>query len=179
MPVNWKDPDAFTRLLAAMVAAQDMKLDYRKIASMYGNGATYDSIEGRFRIIKKEAAALKAEVDNGDRPEAPTRGAVSANITPRKPKSATHTPKKEKTLGGRVGKSNGTPGKKRGNGVKGIKEEPDSNSSSFMEPPSTEEDEGFAADLEGGFVSHSQGGGEGGEFELYHEVEDSMDFAAF
>lgn len=26
MPVNWKDPEAFTRLLAAMVAAQDMKV---------------------------------------------------------------------------------------------------------------------------------------------------------
>ena len=26
MPVNWKDPKAFTRLLAAMVAAQDMKV---------------------------------------------------------------------------------------------------------------------------------------------------------
>ena len=26
MPVNWKNPDAFTRLLAAMVAAQDMKV---------------------------------------------------------------------------------------------------------------------------------------------------------
>ena len=26
MPVNWKDPSAFTRLLAAMVAAQDMKV---------------------------------------------------------------------------------------------------------------------------------------------------------
>ena len=28
MPVNWKDPDAFTRLLAAMVAAQDMKVSF-------------------------------------------------------------------------------------------------------------------------------------------------------
>jgi hypothetical protein len=64
MLVNWKDLDAFTRLVA-MVAAQDMKLDYRKIATMYGNGATYDSIERRFRIIKKEAAVLKSEIDTG------------------------------------------------------------------------------------------------------------------
>lgn len=28
MPVNWKEPDAFTRLLAAMVAAQDMKVSH-------------------------------------------------------------------------------------------------------------------------------------------------------
>lgn len=26
MPVNWKDPKAFERLLAAMVAAQEMKV---------------------------------------------------------------------------------------------------------------------------------------------------------
>ncbi|KAL8847532.1 MAG: hypothetical protein Q9221_007432 [Calogaya cf. arnoldii] len=75
MPVNWNDPKAFKRLLAAMVAAQDMKLDYRKIASMYGEGATYDAIEGRFRIIKKEAAKLLAEIENGQRPIAPARGA--------------------------------------------------------------------------------------------------------
>ncbi|MCJ1450348.1 hypothetical protein MMC28_000679 [Mycoblastus sanguinarius] len=157
MPVNWKDPDAFTRLLAAMVAAQDMKLDYRKIASMYGNGmhpplppsstppipppisspnppsnpptptgATYDSIEGRFRIIRKEAAVLKSEVDSGARPAA----------TPKKPKTTTTTttPKKDKTLGGRVGKpTNGTPTKKGGgNVIKGVKEEPGSSASSFF-----------------------------------------------
>lgn len=90
-------------------------------------GATYDSIEGRFRIIKKDAAALKAEVDNGDRPEASRRGAVSVNaITPKKTKSTISTPKKEKTLGGRVNKSNATPTKKRDHAIKGIKEEPDS-----------------------------------------------------
>ena len=49
---------------------------------MYGNGATYDSIEGRFRIIKKEAANLKAEIDNGVRAEAPPRGV--GNSTPSK-----------------------------------------------------------------------------------------------
>ena len=89
-------------------------------------GATYDSIEGRFRIIKKEAAALKAEIDNGDRPEAPIRGASSANSTPRKNKSSISIPKKEKTIGGRIYKSNGTPTKKRGTATKGIKEETDS-----------------------------------------------------
>lgn len=67
--------------------------------------------------------ALKAEVDSGKRPEAPTRGTVSATLTPKKPKSTVGTPSKEKTVGGRVGKSNGTPTKKRG---KGIKEEPQS-----------------------------------------------------
>lgn len=79
-------------------------------------GATYDTIEGRFRIIRKEAAKLKEEVDSGVRPEAPARG----------------TPKKEKTLGGRVAKSvNATPTKKRGNATKGVKQEPSCNGESF------------------------------------------------
>lgn len=65
---------------------------------------------------------MKAEVDSGERSEAPPR---SANTTPKKPKSSTTTPKRERIIGGRVGKSSGTPSKKRGS-FKGIKEEPDS-----------------------------------------------------
>ncbi|KAL8993100.1 MAG: hypothetical protein Q9169_006602 [Polycauliona sp. 2 TL-2023] len=127
MPVNWKDPKAFERLLAAMVAAQEMKLDYRKIASMYGEGATYDAIEGRFRIIKKEASKLLAEVESGQRPEAPARGATTNKTsassatsaddagvaTPKKiskSRSTTSTPRAskaagDKVLGGRVSKN--------------------------------------------------------------------------
>ncbi|KAK0508182.1 hypothetical protein JMJ35_009266 [Cladonia borealis] len=136
MPVNWKAEDAYTRLLAAIVAANDLKLDYRKIATMYGNGATYDSIEGRFRIIRKEAAVMKAEVESGTRPAAPPRnanaaGSNSGQTTPKKPKTAT---KKDKTLTGRVSKSNtSTPPKKNGNGdlASVIKQEQDSTASSF------------------------------------------------
>ena len=71
---------------------------------------------------------MKAEVDSGERPEAPARGAVSAKSTPKKVKSAADTRRKDMTIGGRVSKSIGTPTKKRGNGnlIKGIKEEPDS-----------------------------------------------------
>lgn len=87
-------------------------------------GTTYDSIEGRFRIIRGEAAALKAEIENGTRAPAPARGsnnttasASSASntsgTTPKKPrakKSAANgapTPKKEKVFSGRVAKSGG------------------------------------------------------------------------
>lgn len=63
---------------------------------MYGEGATYDAIEGRFRIIKKQAQKLKEEVENG-RPIAPPRGANrSADTTPRKPK----TPRKQDSQDG-------------------------------------------------------------------------------
>ena len=69
---------------------------------------------------------MKAEIDSGERSEAPARGTTSANTTSKKPKSAANTPKKEKIIGGRVGKSNGTPSKNRGKVVKGVKQEPDS-----------------------------------------------------
>ncbi|MCJ1224182.1 hypothetical protein MMC12_000826 [Toensbergia leucococca] len=148
---NWKDPRSYERLLAAMVAANDMKLDYRKIASMYGEGATYDSIEGRFRLIRKAALDLKTEIDTGAREGAPARnnnknktdnnnngvkteeGTSSAACTPSKKKKPRvkqeeKTPTKKSNggavLGGRVGKV-GTPlkGKGKGGRMGGVKEE--------------------------------------------------------
>ena len=112
------------------------QLDYRKIATMYGQGATYDSIEGRFRIIRKEAAAMKAEIESGARPSAPPRNsnAGGSNAGPTTPKKAKTAIKKEKTISGRVTKSNAsTPSKKntKGNTANGIKQEQESAGSSF------------------------------------------------
>ena len=112
------------------------QLDYRKIATMYGQGATYDSIEGRFRIIRKEAAAMKAEIESGARPTAPPRNANASTggsgpTTPKKSKTAI---KKDKTITGRVTKSNAsTPSKRSTNGdiASGIKQELESGTSSF------------------------------------------------
>lgn len=103
---------------------------------MYGQGATYDSIEGRFRIIRKEAAAMKAEIESGARPAAPARNSNantggSGPTTPKKPKTAV---KKEKTITGRVTKSNAsTPSKKNTNAdvAAGIKQELESGATSF------------------------------------------------
>ncbi|KAL8773859.1 MAG: hypothetical protein Q9209_001289 [Squamulea sp. 1 TL-2023] len=156
MPINWKDAEAFKRLLAAQVAAQDMKLDYRKIAHMYGQGATYDAIEGRYRIIKKDAAELLAEAETGERPIPPARGSTSNTAKssttfdediatpkkPRAPRSATTTPRAKKTVGGnkvvggRVTKSTESSPKKKnmtGAVVNGIKEEVSSVESSMEE----------------------------------------------
>lgn len=74
---------------------------------------------------------MKAEIDSGERAEAPARGAAtSAFATPKKPKSAANTPKtkNERIIGGRVTKGNGfgTPSKKRGNGKGIVKAEPSS-----------------------------------------------------
>ena len=79
---------------------------------------------------------MKAEVESGERPAAPPRnvnaaGSNSGPATPKKSKTAT---KKDKTLAGRVTKSNAsTPPKKNANGdvASGIKQEHDSAVSSF------------------------------------------------
>ena len=54
---------------------------------MFGEGATYDSIEGRFRIVRKEAEKLKAEIESGCRAPAPARGTGSKTSTPKKPRA--------------------------------------------------------------------------------------------
>ena len=100
----------------------------RLIASKWSpTGTTYNSIEGRFRIIKEHAKLLKAEIES-DEPALATSHDNSAPAssfasnasenTPTKPRgkrvlvaNGTPTPKKEKVLSGRVGKNGGTPGK--------------------------------------------------------------------
>lgn len=59
---------------------------------MFGEGATYDSIETRFRNVKKEAKKLQEEIASGSRPSVapPTPrkrkrdAGLSAPLTPRK-----------------------------------------------------------------------------------------------
>ena len=79
---------------------------------------------------------MKAEIESGARPAAPPRntnagGGNSGTTTPKKPRTAT---KKDKTIAGRVTKSNAsTPSKKNTNGdvASAIKQEQDSAASSF------------------------------------------------
>ncbi|MCJ1307179.1 hypothetical protein MMC25_000825 [Agyrium rufum] len=61
MPVNWKAEDAMTRLVAAVIAASGMRVDYHAVAHYYGRGASYDAIEGRFRVFRREATVLQQE----------------------------------------------------------------------------------------------------------------------
>ena len=63
MPINWKLPTTYQKLLAAVYAASPQNHNYASIAAIFGEGATYDSIEGRFRIIKRDAAKLKTEAE--------------------------------------------------------------------------------------------------------------------
>ncbi|KAK5121934.1 hypothetical protein LTR85_004506 [Meristemomyces frigidus] len=119
---NWDSTETWQRVVAAIIAT-GVKLDLKAIATYYGT--TYDTLENRFRKIKKDAAVLKDEIESGKRGEAPPRG-KSAPTTPRKPK----TPKKEalnSVTNGRVSKT--SPTKKKT--IK--KEQMDSNASSIFD----------------------------------------------
>ncbi|RDW70751.1 uncharacterized protein DSM5745_08262 [Aspergillus mulundensis] len=70
--VNWKDPNSQHRLVAALIGASPNKPDYKAVAALFGQGATYDSIEGQCRKYRKMADELKAEAaKNGTVTSAP------------------------------------------------------------------------------------------------------------
>ncbi|KAI9835953.1 MAG: hypothetical protein M1837_003565 [Sclerophora amabilis] len=109
MPTDWGHIDSWKRLAAATWAASPQNHNYRAIATYFGRDATYDSIEGRFRIIKKEAKKLQEEIESGERPEAPVRG--SNTNTPKT------TPKKKRTT--TTSSAATTPSAANGNGSVG------------------------------------------------------------
>lgn len=117
MPIDWKSQDSYQRLLAALVAANDNSIDYKKVAYYFGQGATYDSIEGRFRIAKRMANELKREAEEEGR-QMPTSRVRSTNSTPRKPKAQRPANNAESSQhsvqSGRIEKS--TPSRRNRNG---------------------------------------------------------------
>ncbi|KAF8245751.1 hypothetical protein K440DRAFT_633017 [Wilcoxina mikolae CBS 423.85] len=87
--------EKYQRLLAATIAAHPgMKLNYHAIATIFGEGATYDTIETRFRTVKATGKQLAAEVASGERPA-----------------EATPTPRKRKAI---AGDANPSPTKRKG-----------------------------------------------------------------
>ncbi|KAK5733931.1 hypothetical protein LTR17_009338 [Elasticomyces elasticus] len=104
---NWESAETWQRVVASMLAT-GIKVDLKATATAYG--CTYDTLENRFRKLKKLAATLKEEVDNGERGDVAVPARVkSAPATPRKPK----TPKKDPmsaVANGRVSKA--SPSKK-------------------------------------------------------------------
>ncbi|TKA67838.1 hypothetical protein B0A55_09130 [Friedmanniomyces simplex] len=123
---DWESAETWQRVVASIIAT-GVKLDLKAMATAYG--CTYDTLENRFRKIKKLAATLKEEVDNGERGDIAVPARIkSAPSTPRKPK----TPRKDPlsaVANGRVSKA--SPSKKSGSGIK--KEHVESNASSFAE----------------------------------------------
>ncbi|KAI0969809.1 hypothetical protein F4678DRAFT_463135 [Xylaria arbuscula] len=65
---NFKTYEASTRLLAAVIATNNVKLDYTELAKHVGGGATKDSINHRLRAIKQLAKMQTACVKNGQDP---------------------------------------------------------------------------------------------------------------
>ncbi|KAK4548441.1 hypothetical protein LTR36_009351 [Oleoguttula mirabilis] len=109
---NWESTETWQRVVAAIIAS-GVKLDLKAIATyvnpLDSTGPLNDTLENRFRKIKKDAVVLKAEVETGKRGEVAPRG-KSAPTTPRKPK----TPKKgalSSVANGRISKA--SPTKKR------------------------------------------------------------------
>jgi hypothetical protein len=63
-------------------------VDFKMVAFYFGQGATYDAIEGRFRVAKKQALKLKQEAEQEGR-AVPVRGTTATpTSTPKKPRSA-------------------------------------------------------------------------------------------
>ncbi|KAL6720266.1 hypothetical protein ACLMJK_002187 [Lecanora helva] len=165
MPINWNTVEAKDRLFLATIAACDPKLDYRRIATFYGQGATYDSIEGQFRKIRNGAKELRAKVESGEIPVAPPRGSKTNPTTPRK---SSITPR-EKIIGGRITKSNNNTPTKKSKNTKGFKEETESSASSFYETKS--ELETSTEDL-ANWNTGSQSAMEGGDFDFLYVQEE-------
>ena len=118
MPIDWNSKESYQRLLAAVYAASPQNHNYRLIATMFGKGATYDAIEGRFRKIKAEATKLQQEVKDEERPEAFARGSAGSDTTPRRRRATKHsgdnnspTTARQAVLSGRVTKEKGGQGK--------------------------------------------------------------------
>ncbi|QRD87915.1 hypothetical protein F9C07_897 [Aspergillus flavus] len=99
MVVNWKNHESIDRLIASLLAAHpDTQLDYHAMALFFGQGSTYDSIEGRFRRYRKIADELRDEAHsrgitdiprNAGRNYTSGRSATSTPRTPRGPRGIT------------------------------------------------------------------------------------------
>jgi len=82
------------------------QLDYKEIARMYGEGATYNSIEHKFRAFRKEAEVLREEADKESTKDAGPSGSADAS-NPSSPNKPQTIPAKR----GRPPKNGKTPGK--------------------------------------------------------------------
>ncbi|KAF1933723.1 uncharacterized protein M421DRAFT_203609 [Didymella exigua CBS 183.55] len=80
MAIQWKESGAKDRLLAAVIAVSS-NLDMNEVARLFGQGATYDAVEGQLRKAKKAAAALKEEATGRTGPaNTPSRAKKTKNV---------------------------------------------------------------------------------------------------
>ncbi|KAJ8125517.1 hypothetical protein O1611_g8121 [Lasiodiplodia mahajangana] len=67
---NFKTYEASTRLLAAVLATSNVKLDYAELAKHVGGGATKDAVNHRLRPIKQLAKMQASCIEKGQDPGA-------------------------------------------------------------------------------------------------------------
>ncbi|KAF3911946.1 hypothetical protein AA313_de0201411 [Arthrobotrys entomopaga] len=73
MGITWNHEN-YVKLLAAILAAHpEFKPDARAVAVYFGDGATYDAIQGCMKPIRKRAQQLRQEVETGLRPNIPPK----------------------------------------------------------------------------------------------------------
>ncbi|PYI03796.1 hypothetical protein BO78DRAFT_273652, partial [Aspergillus sclerotiicarbonarius CBS 121057] len=103
--VNWKLPESTDRLIAALIAAHPgLKIDYQTMATYFGQGATYDTMHGRFRRCHILAEELQRDTrERGvitDLPKA-RKLATSTTSTPRTPRGPRNGIQKASSLSSR------------------------------------------------------------------------------
>ncbi|KAE8165579.1 hypothetical protein BDV40DRAFT_297285 [Aspergillus tamarii] len=102
MVVNWKNHESTERLIGSLLAAHpDLKLDYHAMAVMFGQGATYDSIESRFRRYRKAADELRDEAHGRGISDIPRNAGRSYSSG----RSTTSTPRTPRARRGGITKS--------------------------------------------------------------------------
>ncbi|OCK80812.1 hypothetical protein K432DRAFT_392716 [Lepidopterella palustris CBS 459.81] len=89
--VNWNDPVNTDRLLAAVIGAAEGKINNGVIARLFGQGATYHTIESHLRGVRRLAKQLVDEAATGAAGDTAT-GSASGSTSAAAP--ALTTPKK-------------------------------------------------------------------------------------
>ncbi|TID16081.1 splicing arginine serine-rich 2 [Venturia nashicola] len=104
MAIDWKSPENTERLLTCVYAwlqESNMPINHHRIAKYFGNGATYDAVQGNFRKFKQRIEDVKAEVGDGGGAVAP----VVASRAKGKGKKMKGSSSGDGVLSGRVVKS--------------------------------------------------------------------------
>ncbi|KAE9982144.1 hypothetical protein BLS_006490 [Venturia inaequalis] len=66
MAIDWKSPENNERLLTCVYAwlqESNVTINHHRIAAHFGNGATYDAVQGNFRKFKQRIEDVKGGVE--------------------------------------------------------------------------------------------------------------------
>ncbi|KAL5114531.1 hypothetical protein ACEQ8H_007564 [Pleosporales sp. CAS-2024a] len=71
MPTNWSDKAVQDRLLMAIIASVDNKINVGEVARLYGGDMTYHAVETYLRKFRKEAKEMKGSAAVAPSPSKP------------------------------------------------------------------------------------------------------------